>query len=302
MATVSYVSNMVTGSIKKGKAILLKDQLLTEVSFVVSKHDDLSGHSSWHFRPEIELVYIVSGKGTAFIGNHVGSWQAGDLFLIGKNLSHAFVADKDCPDRVEAIIIKFREDAFGPDFFYIPDFCHIDNLLQNALRGIRYSAQAADVVAQKLRSMQSKGIMGLMDLLSILELVATTQELTMLNTVDCFNEANSYDLQKINRVFEYTMLNFREQITLSDVASLVNLTEAGFCRYFKARTRKSYFQYLTEVRIANACKLLQENDRDVAQACYSSGFNNPSHFHKQFKKIVNITPKEYKKKLQERVK
>lgn len=290
---------MVNVTIKKGKATLLKDQLLTDASFVV-KQDDLSNHGSWHFHPEIELVYMISGKGTSFIGNHVGPWQAGDLYIIGKNLSHSHTVDKDS-DPAEAIIITFRDDSLGPDFFLIPDFIHIDNLLSNALRGIKFNGSSTATAFDKLKKMQTSGLTGLMDLLSILDHLATTQEFSLLNTVDCFSEANSYDLQKINRVFEYTTQNFREQITLSDVASLVNLTEAGFCRYFKARTRKSYFQYLTEVRIANACKLLQEDDRDVAQACYSSGFNNPSHFHKQFKKIVSITPKEYRKKLQERL-
>lgn len=287
-------------SIKKGKATLLKDQLLTGASFAV-KYDDLTKHGSWHFHPEIELVYIISGKGSSFIGNHVATWQSGDLFLIGRNLSHAHVPDKDCEEATEAITIKFRDDSLGPDFFLIPDFCHIDNLLSSALRGVKFNGSVAATAFAKLKSMHHNGLPGLMDMLWVLDHLATSDEFTVLNTADSLSEANNYDLQKINRVFEYTMLNFREQITLSDVANLVNLTEAGFCRYFKARTRKSYFQYLTEVRIANACKLLQEDDRDVAQACYSSGFNNPSHFHKQFKKIVSITPKEYRKKLQERL-
>jgi AraC-like DNA-binding protein len=149
----------------------------------------------------------------------------------------------------------------------------------------------------KLRS--SFGIKALLEIISILDAMAHSEEFVFLNPMNFLSESNSHDVLKVNKVFEYTTAHFRDVVSLSEVASLVNLTAAAFCRYFKARTRKSYFQYLTEVRIASACKMLLEVDMDVAQVCYSNGFNNPSNFHKQFKKIVGLTPKEYRQKGQE---
>ena len=102
--------------------------------------------------------------------------------------------------------------------------------------------------------------------------------------------------QKINKVYLYTIEHFREPISLADVADLTNHSPAAFCRYFKTRTRKSYFQYLTEVRVAYACELLSEGTLDVSEVCLSSGFNNLSNFHKQFKKVIKSTPSEYQKR------
>ena len=115
------------------------------------------------------------------------------------------------------------------------------------------------------------------------------------------SDAHEKSSQKINKVYHYTIDHFREPISLAQVAALTNHSPAAFCRYFKTRTRKSYFQYLTEVRIAYACQLLMEGNLDVAEVCFASGFNNLSNFHKQFKKIVKFTPSEYQKKSKKKV-
>lgn len=290
---------------KRGRAILLRDQLLLESSFVVKDENILDG-DPWHFHPEIEIMFCCRSGGTYFIGSNVSAIREGDLFLIGKNLAHTRQHDdhhrlQNPPHGIDSIVVKFKEDLLGSKFFQIPDFNHIDTLLQSAQRGIKFNGKVTQVVGSRLKKMQRSGVGALMEIISILDLLTKSDEFTFLNPADSLNESSNRDLQNINIVFEFTNKNFREAVTLAQVASLLNLTEAAFCRYFKSRTRKSYFQYLTEVRIANVCKMLQEEDKDVVQVCYSNGFNNPSHFHKQFKKIVNLTPKEYRKKVLERI-
>jgi AraC-like DNA-binding protein len=140
-----------------------------------------------------------------------------------------------------------------------------------------------------------------MDVLAILDILAHADDFTYLNSTSFLSEPNNQDSQKINKVFLHTEKHFMEPISLSEVAALLNITEAAFCRYFKVHTGKSYFQYLTEFRIAHACRMLIEEDKDIAQVCFSSGFNNPSNFHKQFKKIVNLTPKAYRENGKKRI-
>ena len=96
-------------------------------------------------------------------------------------------------------------------------------------------------------------------------------------------------------IFDQILKNFKEPISVEDLAQKVNLTKAAFCRYFKARTQKTFVEYLMQVRINHACKLLKETDMSVLEICYESGFNNLSNFNRQFKIRHNISPKQYRK-------
>ena len=136
----------------------------------------------------------------------------------------------------------------------------------------------------------------ILELLAILDNLARSEEFVQLNSVNYFSDAHEKYSQKINKVYHYTIEHFREPISLSQVAALTNHSPAAFCRYFKTRTRKSYFEYLTEIRIAYACERLMEGNLDVTQVCFASGFNNLSNFHKQFKKVMDLTPSEYRHK------
>ena len=167
---------------------------------------------------------------------------------------------------------------------------------------LKFNGRADTIAVSKLESLRSaSGAAAILDLLSLLDHLARSQHFQYLNSVNYISDAHEKSSQKINKVYHYTIANFREPISLDMVASLTNHSPAAFCRYFKTRTRKSYFQYLTEIRIAYACKLLTEDSLDVGQVCFSSGFNNLSHFHKQFRKIVGLTPGEYHKRSKKKV-
>jgi AraC-like DNA-binding protein len=147
--------------------------------------------------------------------------------------------------------------------------------MDRASRGIKFHGLTrADVITRLERIRFASGVGSILELLAILDLLGSSRE--------C--------------VYLYTIEHFREEIALKDVADLTSHSMAGFCRYFKAHTRKSYFQYLTEVRVSYACQLLMEAELDVTRIAYASGFNNLSNFHKQFRKIMKQTPTEYQAK------
>jgi AraC-like DNA-binding protein len=286
------------------KPILLRDQFSLDSSFII-KENDLAWNNPWHFHPEVELFYSFEAKGTNVIGNYVHPIEKGELLLIGKNLPHSRQGEKAGSEKKESLKcleLKFKEDFLGKNFFALKEFTHIDALLKKAQRGIKFHGKVRNDIHPILNRLRgASGITAVMDVLSILDILARTDDFTFLNATVSVSEPNDQDSQKINKVFVYTEKHFKEPIALSEVASLINITEAAFCRYFKVRTGKSYFQYLTEFRIAHACKMLLEGDKDIAQVCFSSGFNNPSNFHKQFKKIVNLTPKEYRENVRKRI-
>jgi AraC-like DNA-binding protein len=277
-------------------------------SSIVVKGDAIAWDNPWHYHPEIELLYCIRGKGTNFVGNCIRSIEEEELLMFGTNLPHTRQRDKNyysqCPEDIpESIVIQFRPDFLGEHFFDLKEFVHVKDLLEHARRGIKFLGNTRMSVAKKLHDMrESVSTTGrILALLDVLDELAHSEERLFLNTADYKSAAHEKSSQRINKVYLYTIEHFREPISLADVASLTNHSIASFCRYFKARTRKSYFQYLTEIRIAYACELLMEASWDVNEVCYKSGFNNLSNFHKQFKKVMKLTPSEYQKQGLEKV-
>jgi AraC-like DNA-binding protein len=267
---------------------------------IVVKGDDIAWNNPWHFHPEIELLYCIKGKGTNFIGNSIRSIEEGELLLLGKNLPHtrhrdALYYSENPTEKPESIVIQFRDDFLGEHFFELKEFAHIHDLLRRARVGLKFFGQAQSIVADKLEKIKSMNTTSsILELLAILDVLARSEESVQLNSVNYVSDVHEKSSQKINKVYHFTIEHFREPISLDQVAALTNHSPAAFCRYFKTRTRKSYFQYLTEIRIAYACELLMEGNLDVTRVCFASGFNNLSNFHKQFKKVMKITPSEYR--------
>lgn len=269
---------------------------------IVIKGDTIAINNPWHYHPEIELLYCIKGKGTNFIGNSIRTIEEGEILLLGKNLPHTRQRDREyysihTDDSPETIVVQFKEDFLGDGFFSLKDFGHIGDMLKRSLRGIKFVGPIRDEIGAKLHLIKSmQGTTSILSLLSILDCLARSDEYVYLNEIHYTSDAHEITSQKINSVYHYTIAHFREPIRLDDVASLTNHTPAAFCRYFKTRTRKSYFQYLTEIRIAYACELLRDGNLDVSEVCLNSGFNNLSNFHKQFRKIVKSTPREYQRR------
>ena len=265
---------------------------------------DWALETPWHFHPEIELLYSIKGKGTDFVGNAIRSIEEGELLLFGENLPHTRLGDKEFyatnpSEKPEAIVIQFRENFLGVDFFEVEEFKHLKDLISRAGRGLRFSGSVRDLVAPKLiRIRELKGMHAMLELLVVLDILSRTDEYVYFNPAKYVVNAHEKSSLKINLVYHYTIGHFRENISLEKVASLTNQSRSAFCRFFKTHTRTSYFQYLNEIRIAYACELIRDGNHDVTRACFASGFNNLSNFHRQFKKLVQVKPNEYRQLFQ----
>ena len=267
---------------------------------IVIKGDNIAWNNPWHYHPELEILHCKKGKGTNFIGNAIRTIEEGELLLLGKNLPHTRQRDRhyySCypDDEPESIVVQFREDFLGDKIFSLREFNHIKTLLDHATVGLKFFGETLKKATDRLNAIVSLNpTSAILELLAILDLLARSDEFIKLNSVNYVIEREEKSAQKINRVYHFTIEHFRESISLDQVAALTDHSPAAFCRYFKTRTRKSYFQYLTEIRIGYACELLREGNMDVTRVCFASGFNNLSHFHKQFKKIMRLTPSEYR--------
>src|SRR5690606_13352674 len=133
-------------------------------------------------------------------------------------------------------------------------------------------------------------------LLRILQMLAQSDEYTLLANPGYSNSLKESDTERMNKVHAYVMKNFREKITLEQVSAIANMTPSSFSRYFKTHANKTFSEFLAGIRIGYSCRLLIEKNMNITQACYDSGFNTLSNFNRQFKAYTNTTPMEYRQR------
>jgi len=275
-----------------------------DASFIARTDNILTAETTlWHFHPEFEISLIVEGKGTRFVGDCIEETKNGELILMGENLPHAIYRDVDYYNvnphlKPAVLLVQFHRNFLGTDIWDTTEFLSIKKMLENAKRGLKFTGEPADKANFLIRRMQEKkGIKRILDLFYLLEELACCKEYTYMSScsfVEVYNENDN----KINDIYQYTINNFKEDITLEKVAALVYLSQSAFCRYFKNKTNKTYSVFLTEVRIGHACRLLVQKKLNISEICYACGYRNLSNFHRHFKEITGITPSEYQKQFQ----
>ncbi len=272
-------------------------------SFVLQK--DVYSHypTPWHYHPEFELVLVLKSTGDKIIGDHMSSFSDGDLVFIGPNLPHVYRNSKcyyeENPDLMaEAIVIHFNLDFLGNVFFSIPEMESVARFLEESVMGFSIHGGTGQAVAQKMSDMlEMSGPARIIELLNILHLLTDTNEKEKLASPGFIQNFKASGSEQITEVCDYIMKNFTSGLTLNQVAEVANMSPNVFCNFFKQRTRKTFVSFLNEVRIGYACKLLSGEQHNISEICYLSGFHNLSNFNRQFIRIVNKTPLQYKKEV-----
>lgn len=246
-----------------------------------------------HFHPEYELTLIISGSGKRFVGDSVENFESGDLVLLGSNLPHFWRSDKPSETTSEAIVIQFSADFVENILGKLPECKSIISMLTIAKSGIKFAASFAPLLENLITKNALKRFTQLLELLEILSQSTDYQTLASEN----FNiKPDDAENERMRKVLEFTLDNFQNEVSINEVADLANLTVPSFCRYFKARTRKTYVDYLQEIRVSHARKLLIDNKLSISQIGLECGFQNLSNFHRIFKKQVGVTPLAYRKR------
>lgn len=232
-----------------------------------------------------------------FIGDQVINYKKDTLIMIGPNLPHEWRSDyKDDPDYYsQTFAVHFNRHFLGSDFYRIPEAKELSQLIDLSVRGIQiHDPETKRFVREALLTLlHTKGIERICILLQMLNHISQCRNADLLSSrifVDSIDEGQN---QRMNHIYKYVMDNFREQISVEDIANMVHMTTTSFCRFFKQRTNKPFIQYVNEIRVGYACKLLLEEKYNISQIAYESGFENLSNFNKQFKKIKNLTPRQF---------
>lgn len=281
--------------------VRIRDSLDASIEFDKTEYDYF--YNPFHYHPEFELTLIVKSFGRRRIGDNIENFNEGDLVLVGHNLPHVWKNDPVFFDekanmKAQAICVKFLPDFAGKDFLDRPEMKGIKTVLEEkAPLGIKLvGALRRKVEKIMLELPELDETDRFIQLLQILNLIAKSNEYRLLASLS-YRNANLKNAHRINIVLDYIMEHYDEDLKLEKIAGLVNMNKNAFCRFFKKGTRKSLFTVINEVRIGKACQHLTETELNILQICFACGFNNISNFNKAFKKIMNVTPLTYRKKM-----
>ena len=254
-------------------------------------------YDTYHTHEEVQIMLVIKGYGSAYIGDRILQFEEGDIYLLGKNLPHVF-KDKLTGEgvRIESISIFFLQDFMGKEFLELPESRLVATLIEESKRGLQIQGKLKDIITDKIwKIYNSEGLNRLLFLVETLELIAQSEDLKFISSPGYHKPKRSVDGQKINDVFDFMLGNYAREIRLEEIAEVANMSSTAFCRYFKQHTRKTYSRFLNEIRIGHACKMLVDDKLSISHICYNSGFNNISNFNRQFKKITGFTPSKYQK-------
>jgi AraC-like DNA-binding protein len=235
----------------------------------------------------------------SIIGDTVDIIKDGDIFMLGQNLAHMFIHDEKYTNKklkVRVIVMHFLPDFGGKDFLELSDLRSIKLLLKKADRGISIEGKTRVKVGKIMQQMLTeKGPGKMILLLQALTLIAGSRDTKMILPIGFQPQINEQNEDRINDVYSYTMQNFNQKIHTKEIASIAHLSEHSFCRYFKTKTGKTYTNFLHEIRIKHACKLLSDSKFSISQIINECGFVNYAHFFRYFKMLTGKTPAEYQK-------
>lgn len=266
--------------------------------FVVLNHLNAKFDFPVHFHPEYELNLVINSKGKRIVGDSIIEYGSPDLVFIGPNTPHAWTGNNN-HDNPHVITIQFDGTVLG-DKMLIKNFAQpLKNLLEKAKRGIHFHSETIKIVQERIELLSEiQGYDAFISLLSILYDLSISRNQTLLASQGYVGQFDLNQSQRISKVVNYIQENLLNDIRIKQVADLVNMSETAFSHFFKKRTQRSFSDYLTDMRVSYAARLILETDRNISEVCFMSGFNNLSNFNRTFKSRYLCTPGEMRSQQQ----
>lgn len=258
---------------------------------------ELKKHTKLRSYLNFKITLLENCTGKHFIGDHIADFQDTELVLLGSYLPHCWQYHEfaDPMARANAIEIHFFPDFLGKQFLEKPEAKSLNLLFQEkAPKGISYGGETVSQAKVIMHQMLlERGFERVVSMLRLLDVLVKSKSFSILSSPYFHSIDSSTEAQKINKVFDYVFANFKKEIRLPEVAKIVPMSTSAFCRFFREKTGQTLVDFIKEVRIGHAAKLMLEGQHNVAEACYSSGYNSISNFNRHFKEIKGVPPRQF---------
>ena len=250
----------------------------------------------WHFHPEHELTLITRSSGTRYVGDASEEYDDGDLVLLGPNLPHTWdsTTSRRAIRQHRAVFAQFGADFLGERFLAAPELRSVAQLLERSARGLVFSGESARRSSAQLLAMaELSGLDRLVALLAVLERLARDGEARAIVS-EGYSPPRRDEHRRIDRVIRFVHDRVRGELAQTAVAEFAGLSPAAFSRFFRRAVGKTFVEYVGEVRIGHAARLLIETDLSVLDIAYESGFRNLSNFNRRFRRLKGKSPREFR--------
>jgi len=252
----------------------------------------------WHSHEEYELHLIVATKGKAFVGDYIGDFGPGSLFLCGPNLPHNWVTDDiGAPEVVDTRDMLFQFNQVSVDSLKegFPEFRELDELLERSKGGIEFANFDLAFARKSLTDIRNAhGAMRVLKAMSFLLMIKDHPSQKRLSVANVSYPNFKTSTSSIAEVVDFITEHFAEDISLSKAADMAAMSQTAFARNFQKFTGSKFSEFVTRVRIGQACSMLQATDLRVATICHEVGYNNLANFNRHFLKIKQMTPSNYR--------
>lgn len=260
--------------------------------FIVLDHLNAKFDFPIHYHPEFELNLVLHSEGKRIIGDSIKEYNNADLVLIGPNTPHAWTGKED---GVRVITIQFHSDFLGEKTLSRKMTMPIKELLERSRMGVLFSQETTNnMIDRILKLSEVRGFDSLLEFLSILYDLSISRNQITLSSPSYVGQFDTSKSQRIKLVNQYLHDNLMNPIKINDVAQLIAMTPSAFSHFFKKRTQRSFSDYLTDLRIGYAARMLIETEKHISEICFESGFNNISNFNRSFKTQKGCTPSEFR--------
>ena len=251
----------------------------------------------WHHHPELELTLTLNSRGLRFVGDHVGEYDDGDLVLLGPNLPHTWASREAVRDGEPhvALVLWFDSEWAQRLTTGFVEFRPLDDLLARARRGVQFSLQLSTRVREEYTRLFEQPpverLLGLMGLLNQLAEDGSGRPLAS----DAFRPSLHTDnRERIDRVLAYIHEHYTRELALQELADVAALSVSALHRMFRKHARTNVSEYITRIRIGDACARLASTEQPIAHIADAVGYGTFANFNRQFKQLTSLTPREYR--------
>ncbi|MDC1269329.1 AraC family transcriptional regulator [Amylibacter sp.] len=251
----------------------------------------------WHAHEEYELHLIVETRGKAFVGNFIGTFKPGSLFLTGPNLPHNWVTDSVSTEKIEIrdMLVQFSQKSFEKLAEGFPEFGGIRKMLDLAASGILFEGFNATFARGHMEAIRDNiGPERILAFIRFLVRLNEHAEKVTLSETKLVNADGNSKYARIGNIIDHILENFDDELNSVDAAEMAAMSLTTFGRNFSSVTGHSFVDFVNRVRIGQACGMLYASDDQVTSICFDVGFKNVANFNRHFLKIKGMTPSVYR--------
>jgi AraC-like DNA-binding protein/mannose-6-phosphate isomerase-like protein (cupin superfamily) len=267
------------------------------------QHSYPSPVARWNYHPEYEIHLIRKGTGKFIVGDHIGTFEAGHVALVGSGLPHDWVSDLEPGEVLENrdAVIQFEGSWVEQAASVVPELAEVKPLLEQSARGIEFIGASAKDAATAIEAMgASTGLERLQHLFSLFRVLSTAPEENRRYLAEEWfrPQLDGRAAAVVDIVLEYVFSNHAGSVKMSEAAAMVGMQEASFSKYFKRATGQNFSDLVRKLRLAHARRLLERSDKPISNICYEVGFTNLSNFNRHFLNDTGETPRHYRQRFQ----